>query len=143
MVDLIFKDRKEINNKFRSHLFSDEEKKKITRRVFEYALNNKKRLNKTYANPKLSDDELFTFIYHNNRAEAMVGYNDDLVMSFAIGLWVRDTALRLRAEGIALQKNVLNRMIDYEAVYTPSENKADGWQMDVGDKKEDLTWLIK
>lgn len=60
MVDLIFKDRKEINNKFRSHLFSDEEKKKITRRVFEYALNNKKRLNKTYANPKLSDDELFT-----------------------------------------------------------------------------------
>ena len=60
MIDLIFKDRKEINNKFRSHLFSDEEKKKITRRVFEYALNNKKRLNKTYANPKLSDDELFT-----------------------------------------------------------------------------------
>ena len=60
MVDLIFKDRKDINNKFRSHLFSDEEKKKITRRVFEYALNNKKRLNKTYANPKLSDDELFT-----------------------------------------------------------------------------------
>ena len=60
MVDLIFKNRKEINNKFRSHLFSDEEKKKITRRVFEYALNNKKRLNKTYANPKLSDDELFT-----------------------------------------------------------------------------------
>ncbi len=60
MVDLIFKDRKEINNKFRSHLFSDEEKKKITRRVFEYALNNKKRLNKTYTNPKLSDDELFT-----------------------------------------------------------------------------------
>ena len=73
----------------------------------------------------------------------MAGYNDDLVMSLAIGLWVRDTALRLRAEGIALQKNVLNRMIDYEAVYTPSENKADGWQMDVGDKKEDLTWLIK
>ena len=60
MVDLIFKDRKEINNKFRSHLFSDEEKKKITRRVFEYALNNKKRLNKTYADPKLSDDELLT-----------------------------------------------------------------------------------
>ena len=88
-------------------------------------------------------DELFVFIYNNNRAEAMVGYNDDLVMSLAIGLWVRDTALRLRAEGMALQKDVLNRMIDYEAVYTPSENKKEGWTMDVGDQKEDLTWLIK
>jgi len=88
-------------------------------------------------------DELFVFIYNNNRAEAMQGYNDDLIMSLAIGLWVRDTALRLRAEGMALQKDVLNRMIDYEAVYIPSENKKEGWTMDVGDKKEDLTWLIK
>ena len=45
-------------------------------------------------------DELFVFIYNGNRAEAMQGYNDDLVMSFAIALWVRDTALRLRSEGI-------------------------------------------
>ena len=88
-------------------------------------------------------DELFVFIYNNNRAEAMVGYNDDLVMSIAIGLWVRDTALRLRAEGIALQKNVLSKMLDYEAVYTPSDEKAEGWTMDVGEQKEDLTWLIK
>ena len=88
-------------------------------------------------------DELFVFIYNNNRAEAMAGYNDDLVMSIAIGLWVRDTALRLRAEGIALQKNVLSRMLDYEAVYTPNDDKAEGWTMDVGKEKEDLTWLIK
>ena len=42
----------------------------------------------------------------------MAGYNDDLVMSLAIGLWVRDTDLRLIAERIDLQKNVLNRMIE-------------------------------
>ena len=59
MLDLIFKNRKEIDNKFRSNLFSEEEKKKITRAVFEYALNNKKELNTKYANPKLSDGELF------------------------------------------------------------------------------------
>ena len=35
---------------------------------------------------------------------AMKGYNDDLVMSFSIGLWVRDNALRLRQEGIDLTK---------------------------------------
>ena len=52
-------------------------------------------------------DELFVFIYNGNRAEAMTGYNDDLVMSFAIALWVRDTALRLRAEGIELSKQAI------------------------------------
>jgi len=88
-------------------------------------------------------DELFVFIWHNNRAEAMEGYNDDLAMSLAIGLWVRDTALRLNAEGIALQKTVLNKMLDYEAVYTPTDNQTDDWVMETGNTKEDLTWLIK
>ena len=88
-------------------------------------------------------DELFVFIWHNNKAEAMEGYNDDLPMSLAIGLWVRDTALRLNAEGIALQKTVLNKMLDYEPVYTPSEETAEGWEWEIGGEKEDLTWLIK
>jgi len=37
--------------------------------------------------------EMKTFIWHNGRAQAMRSYNDDLVMSFAIGCWVRDTVL--------------------------------------------------
>ena len=53
-------------------------------------------------------DELFVFIYNGSRAEAMQGYNDDLVMSYAMGLWIRETALRLRAEGIQLQKKAMN-----------------------------------
>ena len=64
-------------------------------------------------------------------------------MSLAIGLWVRDTALRLNAEGIALQKTVLNKMLDYEAVYTPTDNRNDEWAMETGNTREDLTWLIK
>ena len=88
-------------------------------------------------------DELFVFIWHNNKAQAMEGYNDDLPMSLAIGLWVRDTALRLNAEGIALQKTVLNKMLDYEPVYTPQEEAAEGWDWEVQGEREDLTWLIK
>ena len=38
----------------------------------------------------------------------MRGYNDDLVMSYAMGLWIRETALRLRAEGIELQKKAVS-----------------------------------
>ena len=76
-------------------------------------------------------DELFVFIYNNNRAEAMRGYNDDLVMSFAMGLWIRETALRLRAEGIELQKKAMGSITSNQGVYTPKSNQ--------GDK---LTWEI-
>ncbi len=72
----------------------------------------------------------------------MEGYNDDLPMSLAIGLWVRDTALRLKAEGIQLQKTVLNKMLDYEPLYTPEEETAEGWDWELRGEKEDLTWLI-
>jgi len=88
-------------------------------------------------------EELFVFIYHNNKAQAMEGYNDDLPISLAIGLWVRDTALRLKTEGIILQKKVLNKMLEYEPVYTPDDNKNDSWEWEVGKDKESLEWLIK
>jgi hypothetical protein len=88
-------------------------------------------------------DELLTFVYINNRAEAMAGYNDDLVMSFAIGLWVRDTALRLRTEGIELTKKTLSRMNDTEGLYTQDDvNKNDSWEWDTGKEKESLDWLL-
>lgn len=87
-------------------------------------------------------DELLTFVYINNRAEAMTGYNDDLVMSFAIGLWVRDTALRLRTQGVELTKKTLSRMMDNEGLYTPNDNKNDSWEWDTGKEKESLDWLL-
>ena len=88
-------------------------------------------------------DELFVFIYNGNRAEAMTGYNDDLVMSFAIALWVRDTALRLRSEGIELSKRAIQGIGQNPGIYTSEVQKNDSWEMDVKGEKEDLTWLIK
>ena len=92
-------------------------------------------------------DELFTFIWNGNRAEAMRGYNDDLIMAFSIGLWVRDTALRLRQEGIDLTKNALGSIgqssLDMGGFGGNSFNDDNPWKMQVGDRNEDLTWLIK
>ena len=87
-------------------------------------------------------DELFVFIYNNNRAEAMRGYNDDLVMSFAMGLWIRETALRLRAEGIELQKKAMGSITSNQGVYTPKSNQGDKWTWEIGKQKESLEWLI-
>jgi hypothetical protein len=37
-------------------------------------------------------EELKTFIWKGSRAQAMRGYNDDLVMSFAIAMWIYDAS---------------------------------------------------
>ena len=89
-------------------------------------------------------DELFTFIWNNGRAEAMRGYNDDLTMSLAISLWVRDTALRLRQEGVDLTKRAIDGIstYTYSGVYGGNSNDENPWQMEVGDGFEDLSkWL--
>jgi hypothetical protein len=90
-------------------------------------------------------DELFTFIYMNGRAEAMKGYNDDLVMAFSIGLWVRDTALRLRQEGIDLTKQAVSGITSNtsQGIYGGGDTMNDNpWKMKVGDGFEDLSqWL--
>ena len=88
-------------------------------------------------------DELLTFVYINNKAQAMQGYNDDLVMSFAIGLWVRDTALRLRTQGVELTKKTLSKMMDNEGLYTNDDvKKNDSWDWETGKEKESLEWLL-
>lgn len=38
-------------------------------------------------------NEFKTFVWNNGKAEAMRGYNDDLVMACAIASWIRETAL--------------------------------------------------
>ena len=54
--------------------------------------------------------EMKTFVWHNGRAQAMRSYNDDLVMSFAIGCWVRDTVLVENQRMVEYNKNALLSM---------------------------------
>jgi len=97
-------------------------------------------------------EELFVFIYHNSKAEAMQGYNDDVVMSYAIALWVRDTALRITKDKNDQNRAMMDSMLkmngnkDFSTGFkfgTPGGPKSNPYEMDVGKDKEDLTWLIK
>jgi len=54
--------------------------------------------------------EMKTFVWQNGRAQAMRSYNDDLIMSFAIGCWVRDTVLVENQRMIEYNKNALLSM---------------------------------
>jgi hypothetical protein len=88
--------------------------------------------------------ELETFIWKNARPEALSGYNDDLVLALCIGLWVRDTALRLRQEGIELTKLAIDKT-KYELgtmVYTDKNISHNPYEMQVGQEKENIRWLL-
>jgi len=87
-------------------------------------------------------DELFVFIYRNGRPEAASGYHDDLVMCFCQGLWVRDTALRLRQAGIDLSRTAVSHIKSTVSIYKPSNTRT-GWSMKTPNgSDEDLNWLM-
>ena len=94
-------------------------------------------------------EELFTFIWNGHKSEAMKGYNDDLVLSLCIALWVRDTAIRLRGDGIEKQKTMLDFMgstlaLEKEGVYkNPLPNGVHPYEMPDGHgSHESLDWLL-
>ena len=91
-------------------------------------------------------EELFVFIWNGSRPEAQHGYNDDLVMAFSMGLWIRDTALKLRQQGLDLHRKTLNYYGTIQGAYnnTAGQLKDKGWTMPTGKPGEDqnLTWLL-
>lgn len=102
---------------------------------------------------KRTYSELEVFIWDNHKPQASKGYNDDLVLSLSIGLWVRDTALRLQQERLNLTKATLNQIVIKKSedapVYRSSTQKArDTWTMTIGPKtpfgsnQENLKWLL-
>ena len=52
--------------------------------------------------------EFKTFIWNNNKAQAMRSYNDDLVMALAIGCWVKDTALTVNIREMEYKKAMVS-----------------------------------
>jgi hypothetical protein len=87
-------------------------------------------------------DELYVFIWNGSRAEAQRGYNDDLVMSFGIALWVRDTALRLHQQGIDLSRKTLGHLGKSAGVYNNNTNPNGSWDWKAGKDDEGLNWLL-
>lgn len=55
-------------------------------------------------------NEMKTFVWNNGKPEAMRSYNDDLILSCAIGCWVRDTALINNQKDIEYSKVFLSSM---------------------------------
>jgi hypothetical protein len=90
-------------------------------------------------------EEMKVFIWKNGRAEAQSGYNDDLVMAYSIGMYLRDTALKNKQQGLELTRATLNnisRSTPYQGAYfaTGMDNP---YSMRVnGEGNEDISWLL-
>jgi hypothetical protein len=90
-------------------------------------------------------EEMKVFIWKNGRAEAQNGYNDDLVISYSTAMYIRDTALKNKTQGIELTRATINnisRSSQYQGAYF-STGKDNPYHMPTnGDGVEDISWLF-
>jgi hypothetical protein len=94
-------------------------------------------------------EEMKVFVWKNGRAEAQPGYNDDLVISFGIGLFVRDSALRFGQQNVDISRNLLNSITvtktPYNGAYNHNQNN-DPWKIknpySNDDSDNNLRWLL-
>jgi hypothetical protein len=92
-------------------------------------------------------EEMKVFVWKNGKAEAQTGYNDDLVMSFAIGQFMRDTSLKFKQHGIDLTKSMLQSMSttkqNFAGGYSTQGVQANPWKIDNPyGGEEDIRWLL-
>lgn len=87
-------------------------------------------------------NELRAFIWLDGKPQAQRGKNDDLVMCWAMGMYIRDTALRMRQMGIELVKNAIKNT--HKTVYKAQPIGGNQWEMNIGKtkEKESLKWLL-
>jgi hypothetical protein len=90
-------------------------------------------------------EEMKVFIWKNGKAEAQSGYNDDLVMSFGTAMYVRDTALKYKSQGVDLARAMLSNIAvnkpNFNGAYAPNQYN-NPYQINYGHGQEDISWLL-
>jgi hypothetical protein len=92
--------------------------------------------------------EMRVFVWKNGKPQAQVNYNDDLLMACATALFVRDTALKLRQQGMDLARAQLSSFTNLnsrnKAIMTNVGNMQNNpYIIDSNRGEEDITWLLK
>jgi len=90
-------------------------------------------------------EEMRVYIWKNGRPEAQTGYNDDLVMSFGIGMFLRDTSLKFQQQSLDAARAALGAVKSNRTSYSGaySQNSVNNpYNMDIGGKNESIKWLL-
>ena len=94
-------------------------------------------------------NEMETFIWNNGKPQAMRGYNDDLIMSLAIGCWVRDTALSANKREQEYREAFFSSMISTNRKFDTTipgmlqHNRLGKTMEEAREKQEHYIWLMK
>jgi len=92
-------------------------------------------------------NEMSTFIWHSGRPEAMRGYNDDLIMAFAIGCWIRDSVYVESQKDAAYKKAILNSMTKSQSTLNTTIPGMIGYNSDKAKKEvaknREFSWILK
>ncbi len=92
-------------------------------------------------------EELRVFVWINNKAQASNGYNDDLVMSLGIGLFLRDTAVKFTQQGQQMSRWALDNIQtnNYASNNYPVQPRGifhDPYKLYYNGIVEDMSWMI-
>jgi len=90
-------------------------------------------------------EEMKVFIWKNGRPEAQQGYNDDLVIAFAIGMYIRDIALIGGQKGVDMTKSMLNNMHVNRTRYNGnqfSQGNDNPYNINTPYGTENISWLL-
>ena len=92
--------------------------------------------------------EMRVFIWKNGKAQAQDRYNDDLIISCATALYVRDTALRLRQQGLDLARAQLSSFSNLNSknkaiIQNVGNQRENPYIIKTANGEEDISWLIK
>jgi len=82
------------------------------------------------------------FIWKDSKAQAQYGYNDDLVMCDAMVLYMRDTTMKMRQQGLELTKKAITHFGQSTPIYISKHVGPNPWQMQTGQSVESLKWLL-
>ena len=94
-------------------------------------------------------NEMETFIWSNGKPQAMRGYNDDLIMSMAIGCWVRDTALTANEREQEYRKAFFNSLVATNKKFDTTVPGMLGYsdynskQEEAAKQHQEFIWLMK
>jgi hypothetical protein len=94
--------------------------------------------------------ELNTFIWQAGRAQAMNGYNDDLVMSLAIACWIKDTVFQQNARELEYKRAMLTGITKSNTIIDTKIQGMQGYNRDLSisiseakQQYQEFMWVFK
>ena len=92
-------------------------------------------------------NEFKTFVWYNGKAQAMRSENDDLIMSFSIGCWIKDTVFVENKRNIEYQKACLNSMFKSDSIINTTISGMKEYKQiektDAIKNQQEFLWLLK